>query len=55
MQTVQGSEMAEKDSDMTQFEAWPLADLNKLSTSNTPACYRCGKTGHTPNKCRSKE
>ena len=55
-QTAQGNEMGEKKaSDMTQLKAWPLADLNNLSTSNTPACYRCGKIGHTPSKCCCKE
>ena len=56
VQTAQGNEMAKKKaSDMTQLEAWLLADLNKLSTSNTPACYRCSKIGHMPSKCRCKE
>ena len=53
MQTAQGNEMGEKKaSEMTQIEVCPLADLNKLSTPNLPACYRCGDT---PSKCHCKE
>ena len=28
-------------------------DIHKLKT--TPLCFRCGKTGHAPDKCRFKE
>ena len=40
---------------MTHLEAHTLVNLNKLSTPNPPACYKCGKIGHTPSKCRCKE